>query len=177
MARETRSITKRWSCKNSSSRNELVHCGSSVPACSATMYWAYQSGQLGSALPMRFSCSPCAAAARSFDVGDDQVESVGRAWCGGRDLCAELDRAPRTGRRELDDSEAVIEREVGIEPPPELVVELFCAVDIGDGDNNCLESHVDFRSAGRALTTIFVRVHVHLSIEGRFQSCSPHVCA
>src|SRR5262252_11008742 len=38
--------------------------GSSVPACSATMYAAYQSGQFGSAAPMRFSCSPCAIAAR-----------------------------------------------------------------------------------------------------------------
>jgi isochorismate hydrolase len=28
------------------------------------MYAAYQSGQFGSAAPMRFSCSPCASAAR-----------------------------------------------------------------------------------------------------------------
>ena len=34
------------------------HCGSSVPACSATMYFAYQSGQLASLWPVRFSCSP-----------------------------------------------------------------------------------------------------------------------
>src|SRR5580692_563708 len=43
---------------------EVVQTGSFVPACSATMYSAYQSGQFGSALPMRFSCSPCAADAR-----------------------------------------------------------------------------------------------------------------
>ncbi len=42
----------------------VVHEGSSEPACSATMNVAYQSGQSGSALPMRFSCSPWAAAAR-----------------------------------------------------------------------------------------------------------------
>src|SRR6201987_3784403 len=42
----------------------VVHFGSSSPACSRTMYSAYQSGQFGSALPMRFSCSPCAADAR-----------------------------------------------------------------------------------------------------------------
>ena len=41
-----------------------VHCGSSSPVCSATMYAAYQSGQFSSASPMRFSCSPWAAAAR-----------------------------------------------------------------------------------------------------------------
>jgi hypothetical protein len=32
----------------------VVHFGSSSPACSRTMYSAYQSGQFGSALPMRF---------------------------------------------------------------------------------------------------------------------------
>jgi hypothetical protein len=42
----------------------VAHVGSSVPACSATMYSAYQSGQFGSALPMRFSCLPWAASAR-----------------------------------------------------------------------------------------------------------------
>src|SRR6202042_1535806 len=42
----------------------VAHWGSSVPACSATMYAAYQSGQFGSAAPMRFSCSPWGAAAR-----------------------------------------------------------------------------------------------------------------
>jgi hypothetical protein len=41
------------------------------------MYRAYQSGQSGSAVPMRFSCSPCAIAARhiaadrSFAVEND----------------------------------------------------------------------------------------------------------
>src|ERR1700683_1336286 len=42
----------------------VAHWGRSVPAYSATMYAAYQSGQSGSAAPMRFSCSPCAADAR-----------------------------------------------------------------------------------------------------------------
>ena len=41
-----------------------AHVGSSVPACSATMYREYQSGQFSSACPVRFSCSPWAAAAR-----------------------------------------------------------------------------------------------------------------
>src|SRR6266849_7539726 len=36
----------------------FAHFGSSVPACSATMYLAYHSGQFGSASPMRFSCWP-----------------------------------------------------------------------------------------------------------------------
>src|SRR4029453_7839502 len=44
--------------------NCIAHCGNSVPACSATMYLAYQSGQFASLSPVRFSCSPCAASAR-----------------------------------------------------------------------------------------------------------------
>src|SRR5712671_7437184 len=43
----------------------IAHNGSSLPACSLTMYSAYQSGQFASCCPpVRFSCSPCAAAAR-----------------------------------------------------------------------------------------------------------------
>ena len=38
--------------------------GNGLPACSLTMYSAYQSGQFTSCSPVRFSCSPCAAAAR-----------------------------------------------------------------------------------------------------------------
>src|SRR5262249_59127165 len=41
-----------------------AHVGSSSPACSATMYAAYQSGQFSSPCPVRFSCSPWAADAR-----------------------------------------------------------------------------------------------------------------
>jgi hypothetical protein len=35
-----------------------AHVGSSLPACSRTMYSAYQSGQSASCWPIRFSCSP-----------------------------------------------------------------------------------------------------------------------
>ena len=40
------------------------HCGSSLPACTATIYSAYQSGQFSSRWPVRFSCWPWAASAR-----------------------------------------------------------------------------------------------------------------
>ena len=214
----------------------VAHVGSSVPACSATMYAAYQSGQFASRLPgallvlavggrrtpkrarqVRRGCEcrlggvdpagqpgrdllqqPAVAVrvaergegavagvigrgaadataravglelsarrpgvehladldtaggelvARSLDVGDDQVEALGRAGRGRRDVRAELDRAPRAGRRELDDPEAVIEGEVGVEPPPEPPVELLRAVDIRDGDDDHLELHVDVLDA------------------------------
>src|SRR5271166_5883282 len=42
----------------------VIHDGSSVPACTAAMYLAYQSGQFASRWPVRFSCSPWAASAR-----------------------------------------------------------------------------------------------------------------
>src|ERR1700685_1890435 len=52
----------------------LAHKGSSSPAFSATMYLAYQLGQSGSALPMRFSCSPWAASARCMALASSWVE-------------------------------------------------------------------------------------------------------
>src|SRR5207237_9820620 len=42
----------------------VIHWGNSLPACSATMYAAYQSGQFASRCPVRFSCSQWAASAR-----------------------------------------------------------------------------------------------------------------
>src|SRR5580692_10723534 len=42
----------------------VIHFGGSWPACSRTMYSAYQSGQFESACPVRASCCPWAAAAR-----------------------------------------------------------------------------------------------------------------
>ena len=59
--------------------------------------------------------------ASSFNMGNDQVETLGRARRGRRYLRAELDRAPRAGRRELGDPESVVEWEICIEPPPKLV--------------------------------------------------------
>jgi hypothetical protein len=91
--------------------------------------------------------------ARSLNVGDDQVEAVGRAGRGRGDLRAELDRAPRTGRRELDHPEAVIEREVGVEPPPQVPVELLRTVDIRDRNDDGLE----FKSTFATLVASFLR--------------------
>src|SRR6185503_10436558 len=46
----------------------VVHWGSSVPACSAAIYAAYQSGQFSSRCPpVRCSCSPWAVAARQSE--------------------------------------------------------------------------------------------------------------
>ena len=57
------------------------------------------------------------------------------------------DATARAVGRKLDDPEAVIEAKVGVEPPTELRVKLFRAVDIRDGDDDNLELHVDSRDA------------------------------
>ena len=57
--------------------------------------------------------------ARRLDVGDDQVQPLRRAGRGRRHARAELDRAARARRRELDDAEVVAGGDVGVEPPPE----------------------------------------------------------
>ena len=55
-----------------------AYVGSCLPACSATMYSAYQSGQFTSYWPpVRFSCSPCAAPARRSAA----ASSAGRGEC------------------------------------------------------------------------------------------------
>src|SRR5262249_3807893 len=66
---------------------EAAHLGSLVPVCSATMYWAYQSGQSGSAARSRFSCSPCAAAARR--------SALARSLAGPNDVAPESSRPAR----------------------------------------------------------------------------------
>jgi len=52
-----------------------AHDGSCLPACSATMYAAYQSGQSTSRWPVRFSCSPCAASARRSALARSAVDA------------------------------------------------------------------------------------------------------
>jgi hypothetical protein len=52
-----------------------AHDGSGLPACSATMYAAYQSGQFRSAAPVRFSCSPWATDARRIALPKSDAEA------------------------------------------------------------------------------------------------------
>ena len=71
------SVRSRPRCQASGARarKPVSHVGSSVPACSATMYAAYHSGQFSSASPMRFSCSPWAAAARRSALTKSPVDA------------------------------------------------------------------------------------------------------
>ena len=80
---------------------------------------------------------------RRHDIRDHQIRTLRRAGCDRRDFCAELDRAPGPGWRELDDSKSVIKAEVGVEPPAESCVELLRAVDIRDRNDDDLEFQVD----------------------------------
>src|SRR4029079_15112016 len=52
------------------------------------------------------------------------------------------------GRRELDDPEAVVEREVGVELPSEARVEAPRALDLRDRNDDDFELQIDGRRAG-----------------------------
>src|ERR1700730_7465107 len=88
--------------------------------------------------------------ASSFNIGNDQVETLGRTRSGRRYLRAELERTPRAGRRELDDPESVVEWEIDVEPPPKLCVKRFRAINIRDWNDDHLELHVHFRGTRAA---------------------------
>ena len=72
--------------------------------------------------------------------GEDQV--VRRARLGRRDSLAEDVRGFQVARRQLHDAE-VARREVGVEPPPEILVERLRAVDVGNAEHQDFELHVD----------------------------------
>src|SRR4051794_17261649 len=75
-----------------------------------------------------------------LDVGHDKVISR-RARRGGRDSCAEVDRAWRAGRGELHDSKRVTDDEIGVEPPSQVAVKPLGAIDVRNRDDYRLELH------------------------------------
>ena len=84
----------------------VAQVGSSAPACSATMYAAYQSGQFSSYWPpVRFSCSPWAAAARRKRLrqvvhrSERRLRGVDAAGQPGRDLLQQPAVAVRVAER------------------------------------------------------------------------------
>src|ERR1700730_11649436 len=100
--------------------------------------------------------------AGGLDVGDDQVQALGRAGRRRGNVLAEDDRAPRARRRELDHAEVFTAVVVGVEAPPEPPVELLRAVDIRYRDNDYFELHVnscDARVAGRVIRTDRLGAH------------------
>jgi len=78
-----------------------AHVGSSVPACSATMYAAYQLGQFASRCPVRFSCWPWAAAARRSALARSFAEAnavSGRSMRPGSRVVTSCDSHPLPSR-------------------------------------------------------------------------------
>src|SRR5512133_3770734 len=69
----------------------------------------------------------------SLNVGDGQVQALGGARRRRRDVLAKNYRTAGAGRRELNSTPLVSIGEIGVEPPPELGVELFRAVYIRNG--------------------------------------------
>src|SRR4029077_10102288 len=90
-----------------------------------------------------------------LDVGDNQVESLRRTGSSRRHLRTELDRAWGARRRVLDDAEAVLEREIGVEPPPQASVEALRTIDVGDRNDHDLELQVNSRGV-RSLSCMVV---------------------
>src|SRR5580693_2917968 len=83
--------------------------------------------------------------ADGLDVGDDQVQALGRPGRRRSDVFAEDNRAPGAGRCELNHAEVLTAVVVGIEPPPEPPVELLRTVDIRNRDDDDFELHVEWR--------------------------------
>jgi hypothetical protein len=73
---------------------------------------------------------------------------------------------PEPGGRELYDPEAIIEREVGVQPPPEATIELLRAVDICDRDDDHLKLHIDSCDAlvSYRFVTYFASFHCYLPL-------------
>src|SRR5215217_1697898 len=86
--------------------------------------------------------------ARRLDVGYDEIEFACRARHGRRAPGAELDRARRAWRRELDAPKRVTDHEVGIESPAQAAVETLGAIDVRNRDDHDLELHIDRSSRG-----------------------------
>jgi hypothetical protein len=88
--------------------------------------------------------------ARRDDVGHDEIQCLNRAWHGRGDSLAEVDRARRAGRRELDYPKLITPDEVGVKPPAQAAVEAFGAIDVRYRNDDDLElhflstTHVDF---------------------------------
>src|SRR5215217_8231451 len=83
-----------------------------------------------------------------LDVGYDEIKSACRARHGRRTPGAELDRARRAWRRELDAPKRVTDHEVGIEAPAQVDVETLSAIDVRNRDDDDLELHIDRSSRG-----------------------------
>jgi hypothetical protein len=77
------------------------------------------------------------------DVGDNQ-SSYGRTRRRRSNSVAEINRATRARRRELDDANVLCRGDILVKPPTQLLIELLGALDIRHGDDVNLEVHGNF---------------------------------
>ena len=77
--------------------------------------------------------------ARGLDVIDDEERSLNRARHGRREPLAEHDGARRAGRRHLHHPPVVTGGEIGVQPPPQALVEALGAIDVGHRNDDDLE--------------------------------------
>src|SRR6476660_5776462 len=107
--------------------------------------------------------------AGGLKVGNDQIQTLRGTRCRRGNVLTENYRTTRAGRRELDHAEITPVVVVCVEPPTELRVELFRAVDIRDRNNNDLELHVDRRGT-RCFSCWLCLRHVDLLPRGRLRA-------
>src|SRR5215472_14213866 len=80
--------------------------------------------------------------ASHIDVGYGQQQALNRARLSGGNTLTEGDRATRVRRGHLDHPETVADRDVGIQTPPEALIETLCPVDISNWQRYDLELHI-----------------------------------
>src|SRR6478672_3555072 len=74
-----------------------------------------------------------------------------------------MDRALRMRRRELDHAEGITGHDVGVKAPSEPLVEGLGPIDIGDGQRDDLEPHVDAPRLHRVRRRSAAYVGTHLT--------------
>src|SRR6185503_15191592 len=80
--------------------------------------------------------------ARGLDVVDDEERSLNRTRRGAREALPDEDGARRARGRQLDHSPVALGK-IGVDPPPEALVETLGAIDVGHGDGDDLELRLD----------------------------------
>jgi hypothetical protein len=110
----------------------VAHDGSGLPACSRIMYSAHQLVQSASRLPVRFSCSPCAASARRSAL----ASSVGEV-----NVVTSASTRPgrRARRRKLYGTILVALGELGVESPTKVAVRTLGAIEVRNRDDDNLD--------------------------------------
>ena len=78
------------------------------------------------------------------DVGDDQLQALGRPRCSRGDPSADDDRARRAGRGQLHHPEVRAGGEVGLQPSAQAPVEVLGLVHVRDRHHHDLQFHVHY---------------------------------